>query len=289
MLLGEVCDGLYLMYHSYKKEASPVVSNVNANVIRRIHRLRLREERERAGLYYIEGMRFVDQAITHGAKIETLVVSRPLLTHPYAQRLVRRQERMGTSTVYVTPEVLQRVSLVDDPQGIGAIVRQRWERLSDLNVGDELCWLAHNFVRSPGNLGTVLRTSEAVGAAGMILLDEETDPYEPAAVRATMGALFAQRFVRASKEAFVEWKRQAGVFLVGTSPAAKRDYSEVVYRRPTVLLMGEERKGLPPDLQVLCDEMVRIPMVGKSDSLNLAIATSVMLYEMFNQRRKQVV
>jgi RNA methyltransferase, TrmH family len=277
------------MYHSYRKEVSPVITNINANMVRRVHRLRRREERDRTGLYYIEGMRFVDQAITHGVRIETLVVSRPLLSHPYAQRLLKRQERLGTSIVDVSPEILQRISLVDDPQGIGAIVHQRWERLSDLQVGDELCWLAHDFVRSPGNLGTMLRTAEAVGAAGMILLDRETDPYEPAAVRATMGALFAQRFVRATRDEFIQWKRRVHAFLVGTSPTASRDYSEVVYRRPTVLLMGEERKGLPQELQALCDEMVCIPMVGKSDSLNLAIATSILLYEVFNQRRKTML
>jgi TrmH family RNA methyltransferase len=277
------------MYHSYRKEVSPVITNINANMVRRVHRLRRREERDRTGLYYIEGMRFVDQAITHGVRIETLVVSRPLLSHPYAQRLLKRQERLGTSIVDVSPEILQRISLVDDPQGIGAIVHQRWERLSDLQIGDELCWLAHDFVRSPGNLGTMLRTAEAVGAAGMILLDRETDPYEPAAVRATMGALFAQRFVRATRDEFIQWKRRVHAFLVGTSPTASRDYSEVVYRRPTVLLMGEERKGLPQELQALCDEMVSIPMVGKSDSLNLAIATSILLYEVFNQRRKTTV
>lgn len=274
---------------SQRKEAATIITNINSHAIRRIHRLRLREERERTGLYYIEGLRFVAQAISHGIDIEMLVVSRPLLCHPYAQRLLNRQQRLGTPILDVTPAILHSISLVDDPQGIGAVVKQRWNRLADLKPGDELCWIAHSLVRSPGNLGTILRTSEAVGGAGVILLDDNTDPYDPSVVRATMGALFAQRFVRASKDEFAQWKQRTQALLVGTSPTAKQDYCAVTYRPPTVLLMGEERKGLPPDLQALCDVMVSIPMVGQSDSLNLAIATSLMLYEVFNQRRRQTV
>lgn len=284
--LGRACDGPHSMSITRRKEAT-IIDNINSYAIRRIRRLRLREERERTGAYYIEGLRFVDQAIVHGVSIESLVVSRPLLSHPYAHRLVNKQQRLGTPILHVSPAVLHGISLVDDPQGIGAVVKQRWDRLTDLKMGDGLCWLAHSLIRSPGNLGTILRTAEAVGVAGVILLDESTDPYEPSVVRATMGALFAQHFVRATRDEFAAWKQRVGALLVGTSPSAEEDYCNVTYRHPTVLLMGEERKGLQSDLQTLCDVMVRIPMIGQSDSLNLAIATSLMLYEVFNQRRRQ--
>src|SRR5579862_8276556 len=175
-----------------RKEAT-IIHSINSYEVRRIHRLRLRDERERTGLYYIEGLRFVDQAIQHGINIETLVVSRPLLNHPYAQRLIKKQQRLGTPILEVSPTVLHSFSLVDDPQGIGAVVKQRWDRLENLKIGEELCWLAHSSIRSPGNLGTILRSSEAVGGGGVILLDKQTDPYDPAVVRATMGAMFAQR------------------------------------------------------------------------------------------------
>jgi TrmH family RNA methyltransferase len=277
------------MTTSQRKEATTIINNINHHSIRHIRRLRLPEERDQTGLYYIEGLRFVAQAISHGAIIETLVVSRPLLSHPYAERLLNRQQRAGTPILHVTPAVLHNISLVDDPQGIGAVVRQRRERLVDIKPGNELCWIAHHVVRSPGNLGTILRTSEAVGGAGIIVLDEHTDPYDPTAVRATMGALFGQHIVRATIGEFMQWKQRNHYMLVGTSPSATQDYHAVAYRHPTILLMGEERKGLPPELQALCDVMVRIPMVGQSDSLNLAVATSVMLYELFNQRRKQLV
>jgi TrmH family RNA methyltransferase len=140
-------------------------------------------------------------------------------------------------------------------------------------------------VHSPGNLGTLLRTSEAVGGGGLILLNDDVDPYDPATVRSTMGALFAQRFVCE----FMRWKERHRCMLVGTSPASQEDYHAAAYRAPTVLLMGDKREGLPPALQALCDVMVRIPMVGHADSLNLGVATSIMLYEIFNQRREHAL
>ncbi len=146
--------------------------------------------------------------------------------------------------------------------------------------------MALDQVHSPGNLGTILRTGDAVGASGLILLGDSVDPYDPACVRATMGAIFAQRLVRATAQEFAAWKRRSGVRLVGTSPHAAHDYRGVSYPARTVLFMGGERKGLSEERQRLCDDLVRIPMVGRGDSLNLAIATGVLLYEVFNQQRR---
>jgi len=147
--------------------------------------------------------------------------------------------------------------------------------------------VALDTVQSPGNLGTILRTCDAVSAAGVILVGDAVDPFDQATVRATMGALFTQRFVRASLAEFSAWKASQNCLLVGTSPAAQTDYQAARYPAPVVLWMGGERKGLPAEFQQLCDVMVRIPMVGRSDSLNLAVATSVLLYEVFNQRRAE--
>lgn len=255
--------------------------------IKRIRRLKLREERDRTGLFYIEGMRFVAQAFHHQAKIEQLVVCRDLLTHPYAQKLVREQIKRSTPVLEVSHAIMKSLSQVQDSQGLGAVVRQRWQRLASIQPKSELCWIAVEALRSPGNLGTILRTSDAVGGAGLRLLGDAVDPYDPGTVRATMGAMFTQRFVRTSREEILHWQRRGQYLLVGTSPHAPHDYQQVRYQAPMILLMGEERKGLPAELQAICDRMVSIPMVGESDSLNVAMATGVMLYEVFNQRRKQ--
>lgn len=271
--------------HQSSVDHSPLIDHLQHPALVWISRLRRRDVRDRSGLFYVEGVRFVAQAVEHRFPLKTLVVCRRLLEHPFARRLVREQRRLGVPVLEVTPQVMHGLALVDDPQGIGAVVQQRWESLGPVSPGDELCWIALQTVRAPGNLGTILRTAEAVGCAGVILLGDATDPYDPATVRATMGAFFALRFVRATLEEFERWKGEHRCHLIGTSPGAAADYHRIVYPAPTVLLMGEERKGLPPELLRLCDQLVRIPMVGKGDSLNLGIATGVMLYEIFNQRR----
>ncbi|HET8839843.1 MAG TPA: RNA methyltransferase [Ktedonobacteraceae bacterium] len=271
---------------THTKRNTPLIEQTSP-LIKRIQRLHTREERERTGLFYIEGMRFVTQALHHHARIERLVVCRELLTHPYAQQLTRGQQRQGTPILEVSRTVMERLSQVQNSQGLGAVVRQRWQRLERVRPRTELCWVAVETIRTPGNLGTILRTSDAVGGAGLMLLGDTTDPYDPGTVRATMGAQFTQCFVRTSIDAIAHWKRRKQYLLIGTSPTASQDYQQVCYTAPTILWMGEERKGLSAEQQAMCDLIVRIPMVGESDSLNVAMATGVMLYEVFNQRRKQ--
>jgi TrmH family RNA methyltransferase len=161
--------------------------------------------------------------------------------------------------------------------------------LERIAAEEDPCWIMLETVRSPGNLGTILRTSEAVGGSGLILLGNAVDPYDPATVRATMGSLFSQRLVCTTPEEFHSWRGRQRCALIGTMPSASIDYQALDYRGPLVLLMGDERKGLSPDLQAICDVVVRIPMVGGADSLNLSIAASLMLYEDFNQRRARTV
>ncbi len=266
---------------------SPLLTDFHHPLIQRIAGLRQRPCRDRSGRYYVEGLRFVLQAVRHQATLDALVVCRRLLPSPAAQHLVHQQRQLGVPILDVTPAVLHQLTCVDDPQGIGAVVRQRWERLEQITPGNEMCWLALQTVRSAGNLGTIMRTAAAVGSAGLFVLGNQVDPYDPAVVRATMGALYAQRLVRTTPSALEAWKRQHSCLLVGTSPTAPTDYQARTYQAPTILLMGDERKGLPPDLMARCDDLVRIPMVGGGDSLNLGVATGVMLYELFNQRRHQ--
>ena len=249
-----------------------------------------RSERDRTQTFFAEGLRFVGQAVAQNAQIEAVLVVPKALDYPFGLRLRRQLERRRVPLWEVTPDLFLRLSRAEEPQWIGAVVRQRWEPLAGVTVShpptDGLCWVALDEVHSPGNLGTILRTGDAVGASGLILIGDAVDPYDPACVRATMGAIFAQRLVRVSPREFAAWKRQAGFHLVGTSPHAALDYQALSYPAPTVLLMGGERKGLSEERQRLCDALVRLPMVGQSDSLNLAVATGVLLYEIFNQRRR---
>ena len=264
-----------------------IISSFSNPKIKEIRGLRQRKERAQTGLAFIEGIRIVADALQHPGTVETIVVAPELLTSAFAQELVRAQKQAGTPCLEVTAEVFKSLSSKDGPQGLGAVIRQRWEPLEQVRLSSgDFCWVALDAVQDPGNLGTILRTCDAVGCAGVILLGQSTDPYDPEALRASMGAVFSQRLIRASFDAFAAWKYQHEYRVVGTSGAVDTDYTTVAYHFPLILLMGSERLGLSAEQQALCDTVVKIPMVGQSDSLNLAVATGVTLYEMFNQRRR---
>ena len=258
------------------------ISSVHNPRIRQIRALRSRKEREASGLCYIDGVQLVAAAHDHGAEIELLVAAPDLLRSPLARELARRL-RAGIPCLEVTAELFQALAGREDVQGIGAVVRQRWlplERLAPANR----CLVALDGVQYPGNLGTILRTSEAAGGAGLVLLGNTADPYDPVAVRASTGTIFAQQLARATPAALGAWARRAGALVVGTSPGVRLDYRAPDYRAPLVLAMGSEAHGLSDAARAICDTLVRIPMVGTSDSLNLAVATGLMLYEAFRQQ-----
>jgi TrmH family RNA methyltransferase len=261
-----------------------LISSHSNPKIKAIRALRHRKERSQTGQAFIEGIRIVADAAQVPGTIQTLIIAPELLTSTFAQKLVQTQREKNVPCLEVSAEVFKSLSLKEGPQGIGAIIRQHWEALEQVELTNDFCWVALDAIQDPGNLGTILRTCDAVGCTGIILLDQSTDPYDPEALRASMGAVFYQRLVKTTFEAFVDWKQRHGIYVVGTSGASNEDYRSVSYHFPLVLLMGSERQGLSAQQQAACDLMVKIPMVGRSDSLNLAVATGIVLYELFYQR-----
>ncbi len=264
-----------------------LISSPSNPRIKHIRSLRHRQEREETGVFFIEGIRLVTEAIQLGAAIETLVVAPELLKSQFAQEIVQTQLEHDTPYIEVTADVFKSISIKEGPQGIGAIVHQHWESLDHLRLSSKDYWVALDAAQDPGNIGTILRTGDAFGSAGLILLGNSADPYDPTALRASMGAIFSQRLVKATFADFAYWKQQHNYHLIGTSKASPHNYRTVSYPLPLVLLMGSERQGLSNEQQTLCDLMVSIPMVGRSDSLNLAIATGIVLYEVFNQAKAE--
>ena len=252
--------------------------------IKLIRKLRDRKERQQTGLFYIEGLRIVAEALQTGARIEYLVIAPGLLTSPFGKQLLQSEPARSIPVIEVSDETFLGFSNKDGPQGLGAVVRQEWTILDQVQNRPAI-WTALDSVQDPGNLGTILRTSDAVGGAGVILLDQATDPFDPTSVRASMGAVLSQLLVKTSLHEFAAWKKANGFSVVGTSGAAELDYHQTKYPFPCILLMGSERQGLLDQHLRLCDMIVKIPMIGRSDSLNLAIATAVVLYEIFNQHR----
>jgi len=235
-------------------------------------------------MFFVEGVRNVVHAMEAGFGVETLVYSDKLLTVPIARRLVRDQCRSGTPTLQISPEEFRQVSTTPRASGVGAIVAQRWAALHGVSPRVGLCWVLLEAVRSEGNLGTLIRTSEAIGGAGFILVGTRIDPYAPGVVRAAMGATFRQTFIRTNDQSLANWVRRHRCRVVGASPDGSAELHRFAYPRPTVLALGEERQGLSPGQRGHCTDLVRIPMVGAADSLNLAVAGSLLLYEVYRSR-----
>ncbi len=267
-------------------EKNLITSLANERV-KNIRKLQDRKTRHESGLFYVEGLRHVAEAAEQGAQFETLIVAPELLRSEFGQELVTQLQKHGVPLLELSAEVFKRLALKEGPQGLAAVIHQHWLPIEAVRVEEGRPWVALDSVADPGNLGTILRTLDAVGGQGVILLDQSTDPYDPSAVRASMGALFTQHLVRASFEEFARWKQSQAASVVGTSGAASSDYHVFHYPPALVLLMGSERQGLQAHHLALCDALVRIPMLGQSDSLNLAVATGVVLYEILNHKRDQ--
>jgi RNA methyltransferase, TrmH family len=263
-----------------------ITSSANPT-IKQIRKLRDKKERLSSGLFYIEGLRIVIEAMQLAAPIETLVIAPDLMESSLGRMQIEEHRRKGVPILEVSKQVFTSMALKESPQGVAAVVRQQWTELDLVHLTGSEIWVALDSVADPGNLGTILRTLDAVGGNGVILLDYATDPYDPTTVRASMGAIFSLKLVKTSFEEFVTWKQKTGYALIGTSGSTSMDYCDFTYPMPMVLLMGSERQGLLAHHIKLCDQMVKIPMAGRSDSLNLAVATAVVLYEAFNQRREK--
>ena len=256
-----------------------ITSRKNAK-IKLARALRQRKHRDASGLFLVEGIRHVGEAVEARAHIDAIYYAPELLTSQFAQDLIERQSAHGLPCYAVAADVFDSLAEKENPQGILAVVHQGRLSLSGLSPRKFPWGVAVVAPQDPGNVGTILRTIDAVGASGLILLENSVDPYHATAVRASMGALFWLPVVTASFVEFAAWARENRYHVYGTSAHAQRDYREVgVYRTPLVLLMGSEREGLADDQAAICEQLLRLPMKGKVTSLNLAVATGVMLYE----------
>ena len=264
---------------------SPRPSSFEIERLRLIRRLRHRSGRDSTDLFFAEGARFLIQAAEHAASIHTLVVSRKLLCSNTARHVVWRLRGAGTPTLLVPPKTFRGLSRDPRPSGIGLVIRQPWTRLTEIDPRIGTIWLLLRGVRSPGNLGTLLRSLAAVGGSGVVLLGNRVDPFDPSVVRATMGTLFGLRIVRTTDEAFLRFKAVHSCVVIGASPGAQRDYTKVRWGPGSFIFLGEERQGLSPRDISLCGSMVRIPVAAWVDSLNLGVAGSLLMYEAFRGRR----
>ena len=261
-----------------------LITSISNPRVKEIRKLRDRKEQKRTGLFYMEGTRIVGEAFDKGAEIETLVVCPELLKTDYSLELWQNAQKRGLDVLEVSRPVFESLAVKENPQGLAAVAKARFYTLDDLELSRGII-VALTEIADPGNLGTIIRTADAVDAQGVILIGDCTSPYDIGSIRGTMGAIFSTKIVRTTLPEFLAWKQRTGLQLIGTSDKSATDYINIDYADPVILLMGSERAGMSPEEFEACDEIAAIPMMRSSDSLNLAVATGIMLYQIFNRHR----
>jgi TrmH family RNA methyltransferase len=245
-----------------------------------IRSLHMRKARRETGLFVAEGASLLVTARDAGWKPKILVFLVDSATGGIAGELVRWAEAAGAECLEVSPAVLAKLAAKENPQTMLGVFEQAWRPLpTPVSVAGDALWLGLDGVRDPGNLGTIVRTVDASGAGGIVLIGPCVDPYSREAVRATMGSIFNVPLVRAGLQESLAWARRWPGDIVGAHLRGTEDFRSLAYRAPTLLLMGSEGPGLSPELAAACIRLVRIPMAGRIDSLNLAVAAALMIYE----------
>ena len=251
----------------------PLITSLSNPLVKQARSLRQKKARHESGLFLVEGIHHVGEALEAGWDVESVLYAPDLLTSSFARDLVAR---LGAKPQPVSVEVMESLADKENPQGILAVVRQKTAGLHDVKSPQRAVALVSP--QDPGNVGTILRTMDAVGADTLFLLDGGVDLFHPTVVRSSMGTLFWKPVVHAAFDDFAPWVKARNIQLIGTSAHADVDYHTLVPRTPWVLVLGNEQKGLSPEQGKACDVTVSLPMRGRVSSLNLSVAAGVLLY-----------
>lgn len=256
------------------------ITSLTNPLVKDIRALAMKKVREETGRFIGEGLKLVTDALEENWPIAAIAYAPAVRDQPHVAKAAAAVRARGGDVLEMGEAVLAKITHRDNPQMVVGVFGQRLKPLAEVKVGEGEVWVALEQVRDPGNLGTIIRTVDSVGAKGVILVGETCDPFSFETVRATMGSLFHVPLVKTGRDAFLAWAKGAGARLVGTHLKATYDYRKIESRAPTVLVMGNEQAGMTEDMTSACDVRVKIPMAGRADSLNLAVATGVMLYEL---------
>ena len=254
------------------------ITSFSNETVKLLRSLRDKKARRTTGLFLAEGLRILAEARDSGSLPQIIAYSTASGIHPLAAEIVAGCEAAGGDVIETSPDILSKMSGKDNPQTILGAFRQPDTALAKLDRSAAPLWLVAQALRDPGNIGTILRTGDATGAGGLILIDDSADPFSVEAVRASMGAVFTQAIALARWDEFLGWLRAGEGQLVGTSLNTDNDYLDATYGQPCFILVGNESQGLPAAYEAECDLIVRMPMAGRADSLNAAIAAAVMAF-----------
>jgi TrmH family RNA methyltransferase len=246
--------------------------------IKLVRSLERRNGRDEAGLFVVEGIDYALKAMAHRFEPHLLLVDRDRAGNSSLNEIIAWASAEGAKIVSLPPALLARVSGLSNPQALILVCRQRWQPL-DISFAGDTTILALYSIRDPGNLGTVMRTAEATAVTRLCLIEDSCDPFSPETVRASAGSIFAMDITALGRSEFMRIVKDWHGDVVGTHHSASERFRQP-YRRPVLLLMGSESHGLPDDLTAACTKLVRIPMAPGVESLNIAIAAALMLYEL---------
>ncbi len=251
--------------------------------VKALRALREKKHRKRERRFLAEGLRLLTDARECGHIPQVLVLADQRDPHPLLSALEQAVADAGGEIIETTPDILSKITGKDNPQAVAGVFEEFDTSLAALDRGSADIWLVAQALRDPGNLGTMLRTGDAIGAGGLILIDDCADPFSVEAVRASMGAVFTQAIARADWDEFESWLRsvagQQGGQLVAASLRDAQPYRGAPYTAPCFVMVGNESRGLPEAYEIACDLRVTMPMKGRADSLNAAVAAAVLGYE----------
>lgn len=254
-----------------------LITSISNPFVKHIRSLRQKKARVESGSFLVEGIHHVGQAVDAGWEVDSIVYAPDTLSSAYAKELIARLADLKIKIQPVAAAVMESLADKENPQGILTVVKNKPGSFADVNSASKLAALVSP--QDPGNLGTILRTVDAVGADALFLLDGGVELYHPTVVRASMGTLFWKPVVQTSFTDFIAWAHGCGIQIIGSSSKADVDYHTLVPQEPWALLLGSEQKGLSPEQTSACDVTVSLPMRGHASSLNLAVAAGVLLYQ----------
>jgi len=252
----------------------PLITSLSNPLIKQVRALHQKKARRESGLFLVEGIHHVGEVIEAGWDVKTVIYSPDTLTSSFAHDLI---SRLNFAPQPVTPQVMDSLADKENPQGILAIVRQKQMNFGELKPITRAVALVSP--QDPGNVGTILRTMDAVGADALFLLDGGVELYHPSVIRSSMGTLFWKPIVQSSFEQFMQWAGSGNYQLIGTSAHAEVEYHTFIPQIPWILVLGNEQKGLSPEQIKACGVTVSLPMKGRVSSLNLSVAAGVLLYQ----------
>lgn len=269
---------------------STILSSTQNPRIKQTLELRGRSERDTSGLFIIEGYRETLRALEGGQKIEELFYCPSLFLGVNETTLIARLQKTGTRLFECNEKVFHKLSYRDRPDGLLAVALQHHLNLDDLQKiiasKSNPFLVVAEAIEKPGNLGTILRSSDAVGADGVLICDRCTDIFNPNVVRASVGTLFTIPVVEAEGLKTLAWLKKQKIQILAATPHATVEYTSVDMRGPLAIAVGTEQLGLSKLWMEEADLQVRIPMLGVADSLNVAMATTLLLYEALRQRNQ---